>query len=247
MAVNYRSASDREPEVHTTQVRSTTVSAVDAGRAPEAMDGVVEIPRAYNLDHDRVRWGPIFAGFVTALTTLLLLSLFGLAFGLTVADTTAPAVRAGGVAPSGSGTGAAIWGGVSALIAFGLGGLVAGQTAAVFARRWGALNGMLVFFLAVPFTLWLAGQGLGTVLGTLGNYSAALGISAGTAQNLAGAAVNQAGQVAASVQPVDVARAAENARNAAWGTLLAMGLGIGASALGGAMGTRRRIQDGQAT
>ncbi len=246
MATNTSRAPDREPDVRVTQVRSTTVPAPAAGDAPEVADGTLEIPQGYNLDRDRVRWGPVFAGFLTALATLLLLSLLGLALGLTVSDTTAAAVRTGDVAPTGTGMGAAIWGAASALLAFLLGGLVAGRTAAVFDPRWGALNGMLVFFLTIPFTLWLAGQGLGTVLGTLGNYSAALGVGVDTAQNLAQGAANRVGQAAITVQPADLARAAENARNAAWGTLLAMGLGVGAGAAGGAMGTRRHIRHDRA-
>ena len=35
---------------------------------------------------DRVHWGPIVAGLLTALTTLLLLSLLGLAVGLTTVN-----------------------------------------------------------------------------------------------------------------------------------------------------------------
>ena len=34
-----------------------------------------ELPDAFNLGRDRVHWGPIVAGLLTALTTLLLLSL----------------------------------------------------------------------------------------------------------------------------------------------------------------------------
>jgi hypothetical protein len=47
---------------------------------------------------------------------------------------------------------------------------------------------------------------------------------------------------AAQVRPVDVARAAEGARNAAWGTLLGAALGLVASALGGWLGTRRELE-----
>lgn len=196
----------------------------------------VRIPEAYNLNRDRVRWGPILAGLATALTSMLFLSLLGLAFGLTVVNAGTAAAEGG--APQGTGTTSAIWAALSALIAFFLGGWVAGKTGAIFDRGWGALNGALVFLVAVPVTLLLASLGLGSVLGALGNFAGALNTDPGTAQN----AASQAGQAAQNVRPIDVARAAETARNAAWGTLLGMVLGLGASALGGMLGTRRELE-----
>lgn len=103
--------------------------------------------------------------------------------------------------------------------------------------RWGALNGALVFMVAVPLILWLAGQGLGTVLGSLGGLASGLGSNPGATGAAQGAAA-QAQGAAQNVQPIDVARAAEGARNTAWGTLLGSLLALAASALGGSLGTR---------
>lgn len=211
---------------------STTVS---VGRD---VDDTVHIPEGYNLRQDRVRWGPIFAGFLTALTSLLMLSLLGLAVGLTAASSAASQ----GNAPSGAGTTSAIWGAISGIISFLLGGYVAGRSASVFDRRWGMLNGAMVFFLGVPLTLWLAGQGLGAVLGTLGTFAGALNAEPGQVQNAAQGAANQARQVAGSVQSSDVARVADAARNGALGTLLGSLLALGSSAVGGYLGTRRTIE-----
>ncbi len=199
----------------------------------------VEIPEAYNLDRDRVRFGPIVAGLLTALTSLLLLSLLGLAIGLTVVD--AGSAAAGSGPPSESGPLSAIWGGLTGIISFLLGGYVAGRTAAVFDRRWGSLNGALVFMLGVPLTLWLAGQGLGFALGTVGSFVSALNADPAQVQNAAQGAASQAQRAVTQVRPADVARAAESARNGAWGALLGSALALGASALGGAMGTRRHL------
>jgi hypothetical protein len=127
-----------------------------------------------------------------------------------------------------------------------LGGYVAGRTAALFNRNWGALNGALVFMLAVPLILWLAGQGLGTVLGSLGNLSGALASNPGVTQAAQGAA-GQAQAAAQTVQPIDLARAAEAARNTAWGTLAGSLLGLAASAFGGSLGTRHPIATEQTT
>jgi len=193
------------------------------------------------LSEDRVRWGPIAAGLLTALTALLVLGLLGLAVGLTTVNSGTAAAQ--GRPPSGLGTGAAIWSGLSGIIAFLLGGYVAGRTASVFTRGWGALNGALVFMLAVPLTLWLAGQGLGAVLGTLGNLSGALATNPGAAQG----AADQAQAAAQNVSPADVARAAEGVRNTAWGILIGALLGLGSSALGGTLGTRQPMLTEQTT
>jgi hypothetical protein len=215
-------------------VGTAPAGVVNVHRAPR--ETTTEIPEAYNLGRDRVRFGPIVAGLLTALTTLLLLGLLGVAIGLTAVNAGDAAAR--GDAGAGTGAFSAIWGALTGLVAFGLGGYVAGRTAAVFDRRWGALNGALVFMLGVPLTLWLAGQGLGFATGALGSFVGALNVDPGQLQGAAG----QAQGAAAQVRPVDVAQAAEGARNAAWGTLLGAALALGASALGGWLGTRRELE-----
>ena len=206
-------------------------------------DIAVQIPEAANLARDRVRWGPIIAGFVTALTSLVLLGMLGVAIGVTSMNAGFDAAR--GAPPPDIGRNASLWAGISTIIAFLIGGFVAGRTSAVFGRGWGALNGMLVFLFAVPFTLWLAGQGLGAIMGTVGNFTS--GLTSGLAAN-PGAAANIAGQVAQStppsvnVTPDQVARAAETARNGAWIGLIGSLIALGMAALGGALGTRRVVE-----
>lgn len=216
-----------------------------ASRPPRLEDRHVELPEALNLARDRVRWGPIWAGLVTALTTLMLLGLLGLAVGLTVVNAGTAAAQGG--PPQETGIASAIWGAVSAILAFLLGGYVAGRTAAVFSRGWGALNGALVFLLAVPIMLWLTGQGLGFVLGTLGDLAGALNLNPSQVASSAQAATGQAQQAGQQVDPIEVARTAATARNAAWATLAGLLLGLGASALGGALGTRRELSLNEAT
>lgn len=209
--------------------RSTTQQQPMHQGRPAAGAHEVEIPEAYNLDRDRVRWGPIWAGLLTALTTLLLLSLLGIAIGLTTANAGEAVAR--GTAPAHAGRNSAIWGAISAIIAFLLGGYVAGRTAAIFNRKWGALNGALVFLLAVPVLLWLASQGLGAIAGSLGTFAQGLNVDP-----------NQARDAAQNVTPEQAKAAAEAARNTAWGTLLGSLVGLGASALGGSLGTRRELE-----
>ncbi len=230
------------PSAGTGVVRQETVRQETVQRQPATGGGTreVDVPESYNLTRDRVRWGPIWAGLLTALTSLLLLSLLGLAVGLTAVDAER-AAREGGV-PLSTGIGTAIWGALSAILAFLLGGFVAGKTAAIFNRRWGALNGALVFLLAVPVILYLAGTTIGGLLGSIGNYAASLNIDPNQVREAAQGAANQAQQGAQQTTPEQVGTAAENARNGAWGTLLAALLGLGASALGGFLGTRNKVE-----
>jgi len=208
---------------------------------PAAFEGTreVDIPETYALDRDRVRWPAVFAGLLTALTTLITLAVLGLAVGLTSVDAGAAVAQRG--VPSGLGLGSGIWAGVSALLAFLLGGWVAGRTAAVFGKGWGALNGMLVFLLAVLATLWLAGNGLGALLGSFGGFAQSLNIDPNAVRDAAGQAGQNAQQNAQQVTPEQAAQAATNARNAAWSTLLGLGLGTGAATLGGLLGTRNHL------
>jgi len=218
----------------------TTLRQQPAQRArPVAGDRELDIPESYALDHDRVRWPAVLAGLLTALTLLITLGVLGLAVGLTSVDA-GQAVAQRGV-PSGLGLGSGLWAGLSAILAFLLGGWVAGRTAAVFGKGWGALNGMLVFLLAVPLLLWLAGSGIGALLGSLGGLTQSLNINPQQAQNAAQGAAGQAQQAAQQVTPEQAAAAARNARNAAWSTLLGLGLGTGAATLGGLLGTRSEV------
>ncbi|HWE63935.1 MAG TPA: hypothetical protein VHB98_19650 [Chloroflexota bacterium] len=129
-----------------------------------APDGApaLAVQESTNFTRDRVRWGPIWAGFLTTLTVFLLLSLLGLAVGLTN-------VHTGSVTAGDTGRTSAIWLAISGIISFLIGGYVTGKTAAVFDRMWGALNGGMIFFLTVPLIVWLASVGAAVSLGSLGN------------------------------------------------------------------------------
>jgi hypothetical protein len=197
------------------------------GRAEEIVEAHedVEARPFADLADWRIQWGPIVAGLLVALTTMTLLGLLGAAIGLSALDAGTAATP--GAPPPDAGRNAALWGGVSALLSFLIGGYVASRTAGLLDRRWGAWHGALAFMLAVPVLLWLAGQGLGAVMGGPSGYAASL--------NPAYLA-DQARAAAASVTPTDVARAASAARNGAWGAFVGALLGLGAGALGGYLG-----------
>ena len=227
-----------DPQAARTQEVVTQPPARAVDRRAVDREARVEIPPTLNLGRDRVRWGAVLAGVVTALTSLLLLSLLGIALGLTTVN--AGTAAAQGAPPPDLGRNLGLWGAVAALISFLIGGFVAGRVAAVFDRSWGALNGALVFLLGLPLMLWLAAQGLGFVLGAF-----AQSVNLGAPD--VGAAMNQAQQAAQQVPPTEVARTAESVRNAAWTVLGVSLLGLIAGALGGYLGTRRELELDRAT
>lgn len=190
---------------------------------------------------DQVRWGPVIAGIFTVITSLLGLSVLGLAIGLSAFD---------GADPLGAfGIGAGIWGIISALIAFGLGGYVAGATARVRGGDRGLLNGAMVWIVTIPLALFLLGSGLGALVNTATNAAGAAGAVVGplagqaadnpAAQATAQAAGQAAQDAAAGVQPpsqAQIEQAADSAGRTAWGTLLWLGLGAAAAMGGGFAG-----------
>lgn len=228
-----RPATTRHPE--------GTVSAPTYGAGVTSMSPV-----------DQVRWGPIVAGLFTALTTLLVLSVLGLAIGLTAYDANDPL--------GSFGVGAGIWGLISVLLAFGVGGYMAGGTAAVRGSNNGILNGALVWIVTLPLLLYLLSSGIGFLLGTAGSV---LGTAAEVAAPLAGQAAGEAaddpalqataqaggqdlGQAAQAtaqalqqqVTPEQVEQATTTAGRTAWSTLLWLGLGALAAIGGGYLGGR---------
>lgn len=209
-----------------TQGRSgSTATAPVHASAPQPISQVMNLPT------DRVRWGPIWAGLLTAFFTLLILSLLGLIIGASSVDVS----RQSNVNAN-AGSFSAIWAGITAVLAFLLGGYVTGRTAAVHERGWAALNGALVFLLALPILLWLTSQGLGTVIGNANHIASGLGINLGQISGNATSA-------AKNITTAQVQAATDTARNTALGTLIGLVLGCGAAALGGTLGTRHAGRD----
>ena len=165
------------------------------------------------LDRDRVRWGPIWAGLLTAIAVFVLLSAAAVAIGAQVVESGADndaAGLAGGIASA-----------VIALIAFFVGGYIAGRSAAVMQRGYGALNGFLVWALGVALILALAAFGLGSLFGAAGDLFAqyrSLG--------------------SPTPDGVDPAAAAEGIRNSSLGAFVGLLLPAVTATFGGWIGTR---------
>jgi hypothetical protein len=190
-------------------------------------------PRRIDTVRDRIRWGPILAGLVTALSTLVVLSVLGLAVGLTAYE---PGDRL-----QDFGIGAGIWGAVSTILAFLLGGWLAAYTSVVRGRGNGLLNGAMVWAVSIPLILYLLGAGVGTMLNVgTGVATAAAPVIAEQATPAGADATAATAQAEAQQQvtPQTVAAATDDASQAAWGTLIALLLGLIAAAAGGLLGAR---------
>ena len=159
---------------------------------------------------DSARWGPIWAGLITALTTFLLLQLLAIGLGLV------------GIGPNN--TGGAWVSAILGLIAFFVGGAVAGMTSAVRGAVPGLLNGFLVWALGTVLILLLSALGLGQVFGALGNVVGQVGVL----QNIQQGSVN-----APNVDPSQVASAV---RTGALGAFFGLLLSAVAAMIGGLIG-----------
>jgi hypothetical protein len=167
---------------------------------------------------DSTRWGPVWAGLITALTTFLLLELLALGTGLlsinldpNVVNQTSAWVSA-----------------IIGLIAFFTGGSVAGMTSAVRGAATGLLNGFLVWALGTVLILLFSALGLGQIFGALGNVAGQLGVVQGLVQG--GANVPNP-----NIDPQQVLSAVRSGALWAFFSLL---ISAAAAALGGWLGGR---------
>ncbi|CAA9576156.1 MAG: hypothetical protein AVDCRST_MAG87-2887 [uncultured Thermomicrobiales bacterium] len=185
---------------------------------------------------NRVQWGPIIAGLLTTLATMIVLTVLGLAIGASVLEP-----RDSG---EGLGTAAGIWGAISAIISFLLGGFVAAKSAAVGGTGPGMLNGFMVGAAALALILWLTATGLGNLFGAIGSN---IGDIANIAQDngVTTTAVDQQAPEASQVGDT-VQNGFAEAEEGAWGTLGGLLLALGAATLGGVLGhnSRRDIVEG---
>ena len=104
-----------------------------------------------------VSWGGIWGGVLIGMGTLLLLTALGLALGVTAVDADSDAQALG--------MGAAIWAGISLLLAIYIGGMVSTRIGAIFDTTTGVVEGALVWVLSLLLIVYLAGSGIGIVAG----------------------------------------------------------------------------------
>ena len=107
---------------------------------------------AETVRRDRIRWGPIWAGIVTAVGSYLFLQLALVAFGI---------VEFGDSAGDD-----AIASGIAALIAFFVGGITPGATAMWQGADDGVLHGIVMWFAALVSIIVFSAVGSGLALGS---------------------------------------------------------------------------------
>jgi hypothetical protein len=108
---------------------------------------------AETIRRDRIRWGPVWAGVVTAVGTYIFLQLALVATG--IVDLTE------GVA------GDAIASAIAALIAFFVGGVTVGATAMWQGADDGVLHGIIMWFAALVALILISAFGGGVALGSI--------------------------------------------------------------------------------
>ena len=166
--------------------------------------------------HDGVRWGPVWAGLLTALTLFVLLELLFYAFNWLDLDPGA----------SDPGTNRGLVTGVLALVAFFLGGLIAGATALWKGVFSGLLHGFLVWALGVVAFIALTFFGASALLGSFGDLTSQLGVGP------------QEVQASTEVSDAEAREASDAAKDAAGPAFLGLALPLAASLLGGLIGSK---------
>lgn len=136
----------------------------------------------------RISWGSVFAGVLVAITLLLVLSLLGLGIGIGTID---PLEEQNPM--SGLGIGAAIWWGLSLLIALFAGGWVAGRLAGIPRAFDSMLHGIITFCLFTLLLFYLLSTAVGRIIGgtsrIVGNTLSAAGSGIASVAPEAGQAI----------------------------------------------------------
>ncbi|QDL11339.1 hypothetical protein DP113_28585 [Brasilonema octagenarum UFV-E1] len=177
--------------------------------------------------HDRVRWGPIISGLLIALATQLVLSSIFAAIGAgTVEGSGRPRTIASDVTGN-----IGIWSTIGLLISLFTGGWVMARACGPMNRNTALLNGAILWATTLAVGSWLLASGV----------SGAFGVAASNA----GAVVNQVQQGGANIPQntpnVSAQQAREiaaNVRSGLWWFVFGSLLGLLASMIGAATGTR---------
>lgn len=177
--------------------------------------------------HDRVRWGPIFAGIVISIASQLVLSALGAAIGLTVGATGA---EAGDV-----GIGIGIWSIVSLFISLFLGGLVCANSCGPMNKKTALLHGLILWATTIAISSWLLASG---VSGTFGVVASNAGEVFNQVQQQSGVALPNANDVP-NVSGAQARNVAANSAKVAWSFLFGSLLGLVASMVGASIGARK--------
>ena len=181
---------------------------------PPAVATVATITGGPTDDLRSLRWGPIWAGLLTAIGAFFLMTLLAIALGLQAAP---------GVPPDEEGAGfvaVLVTSGI-ALISFFIGGFVSSWSAGLMDQGRSLLNGFLVWALWLVGVIVLAALGLGSFVGAVGDVF---------------------GQVALETPDIERQELLDLLRSGSWQTFLALALTAAAAALGGVVGARDEVR-----
>lgn len=178
--------------------------------------------------HDRVRWGPIISGLLVALATQLILSSMFAAIGAgTIEASGAPR----SITPNVAGN-VGIWSTIALLISLFTGGWVMARACGPMNRNTALLNGAILWATTLALSSWLLASGV----------SGAFGIAASNAGEVINQVQQQGGvDIPANTRNVTAQEAqaiAENFRRGLWWFVFGSLLGLLASMVGAAAGTR---------
>jgi hypothetical protein len=202
---------------------------------PNEYIGERVVPVAATNYHDQVRWGPIIAGLVIALSTQLVLSALGVAVGAgAIGDSGAPRTDTPSI-----GTNIGIWSIVSLLLSLFAGGWTAARTAGRMSRNTALLNGAILWASTLALSAWLLSSGV----------SGAFGVAASNAETIASQArqalptttnptTGQATPKAPNITAQQTRNIAGNTAKVSWSFVFGSLLGLVAALIGSAVGVR---------
>lgn len=147
----------------------------------------------------RVRWGPLIAALVVSFAAQILLTVFGLAVGLSSFD-----IRAEG---QGVPIGTGIWTGISLILSIGIGGFLAARLSSVSLRSDGIYSGIVLWGMTWLLFAWLATSAMASLLGGMFNVFGATMQGVGAATT---AVATKAGDVSVNASTGDLRRQIES-------------------------------------
>jgi hypothetical protein len=193
------------------------------------------VPIAVTNYHDQVRWGPIVAGLVIALSTQLVLSALGVAVGATnIGDSGAPRTDAPGV-----GVGIGIWSIISLLIALFAGGWTAARTSGRISRNSALLNGAILWASTLALSAWLLSSGVSGAFGVAASNAGSVITQA--RQSSPNNSAGTTGQTAPNIPTITAQQTRDIAANTAkvsWSFVFGSLLGLAAALVGSTVGFR---------
>jgi hypothetical protein len=186
--------------------------------------------------HDQVRWGPIIAGLVLALSTQLVLSALGVAIGAgSIGESGAPRTDAAGV-----GTNIGIWSIISLLISLFVGGWAAARTAGRMSRNTALLNGAILWASTLALSAWLLSSGVSGAFGVAASNAGSVisQVRQTTTTNPTGTTAGQVPVPTPSITAQQTRNIAGNTSKVSWSFVFGSLLGLVASLIGSAVGHR---------